>query len=94
MAETSPHDLVAERAVLGGILVDNTQIEQAQQRLTPADFFRDVHKQVFASMVRLDVTAATLEQYRTERQAPQPVTRTGRGARTTGGPIVVNRALG
>ncbi|MBM3778495.1 MAG: replicative DNA helicase [Acidimicrobiia bacterium] len=50
---TLPHNLDAERSVLGAILVDNQAFNLAAQILDSTDFFRDAHRRVFDSMVAL-----------------------------------------
>lgn len=47
-----PHDLSAERAVLGSVLVNPEQFETVSAILRPDDFFRRGHRDIFASMVR------------------------------------------
>jgi replicative DNA helicase len=48
-----PTDLQAERAVLGGVLVDPAQWVEAARRLEAADFAKFEHGLVFAAMARL-----------------------------------------
>ncbi len=48
-----PHDLDAERAVLGGILVDNAQFYEAAKRVRPTDFFRHAHALVYRAVETL-----------------------------------------
>lgn len=50
---TMPHNLDAERSVLGAILLHNDAYEVAAKILTPGDFFRDAHRRVFLAMARL-----------------------------------------
>ena len=49
-----PHDLDAERSVLGAVLLDQTALRQVADLLEPADFYRDAHRQVYLQMCRLD----------------------------------------
>jgi replicative DNA helicase len=49
-----PHDLEAERAVLGGIIVDNEQLPSACEHVTARDFYRAAHGFVFDAMLRLE----------------------------------------
>ena len=53
----SPHSLEAECAVLGAIMAGSHRgseaIEAAAELLTPLDFFRVAHRDVFAAMLRL-----------------------------------------
>jgi replicative DNA helicase len=50
---TLPHNLEAERSVLGAILVHNDAFNLAAQVLTPADFYRDAHRRIFDKMIAL-----------------------------------------
>jgi len=49
-----PHNLEAERSVLGAILLDNHQINMALEVLGAGDFFLDQHRRIFEHMVQLD----------------------------------------
>ncbi len=51
---TLPHNLEAERSVLGSILVHNDAFNLAVQVITPADFYRDAHRRIFDSMISLN----------------------------------------
>src|SRR3954469_13829690 len=51
---TLPHNLEAERSVLGAILVHNDAFNQAVQMVMPADFYRDAHRRIFDKMVSLN----------------------------------------
>lgn len=48
-----PHNLDAECAVLGAVLIDNEALFEAQEIVTPAAFFRDAHRRIFAAMLEL-----------------------------------------
>jgi replicative DNA helicase len=48
-----PHNLEAERSVLGAILIDNETYNLAASVLTSAAFFRDAHRRIFERMVAL-----------------------------------------
>jgi replicative DNA helicase len=48
-----PKNLEAERSVLGAILMHNGVYTQVADLLQPADFFRDAHRRLYASMRRL-----------------------------------------
>lgn len=50
---TLPHNLEAERSVLGAILVHNAAFELAARVVKPADFYRDAHRRIFAAMSHL-----------------------------------------
>jgi replicative DNA helicase len=54
MAErTLPHNLEAEKCVLGAILINNQSFNQAAEVIDAADFFRDAHRRIFEKMVSL-----------------------------------------
>jgi replicative DNA helicase len=48
-----PHNLEAERSVLGAILIHNDAFNHAAEVLEPRDFFRDAHRRIFEKMVQL-----------------------------------------
>jgi replicative DNA helicase len=50
---TLPHNLDAERSVLGAILVHNDALNSAAQIIDSHDFYRDAHRRVFDRMVAL-----------------------------------------
>jgi replicative DNA helicase len=50
---TLPHNLEAERSVLGAILIHNDAFNSAAEVLSPRDFFRDAHRRIFEKMVQL-----------------------------------------
>ena len=51
---TLPHNLEAERSVLGAILVHNDAFNLAAQVIDSGDFYRDAHRRVFDKMVALN----------------------------------------
>jgi replicative DNA helicase len=51
---TLPHNLEAERSVLGAILVHNDAFNLAVQVITERDFFRDAHRRIFEKMIALN----------------------------------------
>jgi replicative DNA helicase len=50
---TLPHNLDAERSVLGAILIDNEAFNVAASVIEPRAFFRDAHRRIFDRMVAL-----------------------------------------
>src|SRR6201987_3498633 len=50
---TLPHNLEAERSVLGAILLHNDAFNSAAELIDAGDFFRDAHRRIFDKMVRL-----------------------------------------
>ena len=50
---TLPHNLEAERSVLGAILIHNEAFNHAAEVIDSGDFFRDAHRRIFDKMVEL-----------------------------------------
>ena len=50
---TLPHNLEAERSVLGAILLHNDAFNLAAEVIDAGDFFRDAHRRIFDKMVTL-----------------------------------------
>src|SRR6266699_742789 len=50
---TLPHNLEAERSVLGAILLHNDEFNLAAEVIDAKDFFRDAHRRIFDKMVKL-----------------------------------------
>jgi replicative DNA helicase len=53
MDRTLPHNLEAEKCVLGAILINNPAFNQASEVIDAQDFFRDAHRRIFDKMVAL-----------------------------------------
>jgi replicative DNA helicase len=50
---TLPHNLEAERSVLGAILIHNDAFNHAAELIDSHDFFRDAHRRIFDKMIAL-----------------------------------------
>jgi len=50
---TLPHNLDAEKSVLGAILIHNDAFNHAAELIDAKDFFRDAHRRIFDKMVAL-----------------------------------------
>src|SRR6476620_6267539 len=50
---TLPHNLEAERSVLGAILLHNDAFNIAAEVIDAVDFYRDAHRRIFDKMVKL-----------------------------------------
>lgn len=48
-----PHNLDAERSLLGGILLDGETLADVQLDVNAADFYRESHRKIFAAMLDL-----------------------------------------
>jgi replicative DNA helicase len=53
MDRTLPHNLEAEKCVLGAILINNQAFNQAAEVIDSTDFFRDAHRRIFEKMILL-----------------------------------------
>ena len=51
---TLPHNLDAEKSVLGAVLIDNTAINTAIENVGVSDFFRLAHRLIFEAMIGLN----------------------------------------
>ena len=58
---TVPHNLEAERALLGSILLDNDSLNSALEILGKEDFYSDAHRVAFDSMVALSEKNRTID---------------------------------
>jgi replicative DNA helicase len=58
---TLPHNLDAERSVLGAILVHNDAFNTAVQVIESSDFYRDAHRRVFEKMIALNERAQAID---------------------------------
>ncbi|MEW6730004.1 MAG: replicative DNA helicase [Acidobacteriota bacterium] len=56
-----PHNIEAERAVLGAILLDSSLCNQAIELLKREDFFLDSHRRIFEKMLILSETARAID---------------------------------
>lgn len=50
---TLPHNLEAERSVLGAILIHNQAFNLAAELISARDFYRDAHRRIFQKMIAL-----------------------------------------
>ncbi len=50
---TLPHNLEAEKSVLGAILINNEAFNQAAEVVDAQDFYRDAHRRIFEKMIVL-----------------------------------------
>src|SRR5258707_15673188 len=58
---TLPHNLEAERSVLGAILLHNDAFNLAAEVIDSGDFFRDAHRRIFDRMVKLAERAGAID---------------------------------
>jgi replicative DNA helicase len=58
---TLPHNLEAERSVLGAILLHNDTFNAAAEVIDADDFFRDAHRRIFDKMVKLAENGSAID---------------------------------
>jgi len=58
---TLPHDLDAERSVLGAVLVDNRFMLPVLDVLSDADFYRDAHRRIFQVLESMHARGAAMD---------------------------------
>jgi len=51
--EAPPHDTEAEKAILGGILVDSKNLDKVLSTVLPGDFYSDANRTIFSAMIVL-----------------------------------------
>src|ERR671925_2078456 len=56
-----PHNLEAERSVLGAILLHNDAFNLAAEVIDAQDFYRDAHRRIFDKMVKLAERGAAID---------------------------------
>ena len=52
-ARVPPHDLEAERAVIGAMLVSETAVSVVAEKVEAGDFYSETHRVIYASMMKL-----------------------------------------
>ena len=68
-----PHNIEAEEAILGGILMNNEAMNQIMDILSPGDFYREANLHIFEGMVELynrgePIDIITLSRYLTKKK--------------------------
>lgn len=58
---TVPHNLEAERALLGSVLLDNSALNSALEVLIKDDFFSEAHRLTFERMIALSEKSRTID---------------------------------
>ncbi|MEI6614084.1 MAG: replicative DNA helicase [Chrysiogenales bacterium] len=56
-----PHDEIAEKALLGAMLLDNRYINQVFSEISSEDFFRDTHNLIAAAVLQLTNNSSTAD---------------------------------
>ncbi|MGD8327824.1 MAG: replicative DNA helicase [Acidobacteriota bacterium] len=58
---TLPHNLEAEKSVLGAVLLDNAAVNAAAELLTSEDFYGEAHRLIFGAMCELSEVGAPID---------------------------------
>ncbi len=53
MTVIAPHNLEAEKAILGAVLINGSAGDLVAERVRPRDFYRDAHQRIFRGMLML-----------------------------------------
>src|ERR687895_2483757 len=61
-ARVPPHDLDAEKAVIGAMLVSETAVSAVAERLAAEDFYSEVHRIIYGAMTRLYARGEPIDQ--------------------------------
>ena len=61
-ARVPPHDLEAEKAVIGAMLVSETAVSAVAEKLTAEDFYSEVHRIIYGAMTRLYARGEPIDQ--------------------------------
>ena len=61
LVKSFPQNLDAERAVLGGVIIENEAIGRVLEQIRPEDFYREAHRKIFAVMVELYQDSAPID---------------------------------
>ena len=71
----APHNLEAEQALLGAILIDNKILDRVAGDVRPADFYDPLHQQIFETLSKLIVSGkqATPITLRTFFESAEPI---------------------
>lgn len=56
-----PHDIMAEKSVLGAMLLSSMAVAKATEILKADDFYMQAHKKIFESMVSLSIAAKNVD---------------------------------
>src|ERR1700681_1617825 len=56
-----PQHMEAERSILGAILLDNSTLNTAIEKLKPEDFFHDHHRRIYQQMIALGETQQAID---------------------------------
>lgn len=92
-----PHDIAAEQALLGAVLLDEARLDEIVGRVSPADLYRTAHRHILATMLDLRargsaVDPLTIDAAMTKRQRDDVGGRAYIASLTDGLPAAANVA--
>ena len=61
LGKIPPHDIEAEQAVLGSMLLDKDAVMESIEKLQPEDFYREENKLIFSAMVTLNARSEPID---------------------------------
>lgn len=61
IGRVAPHNLEAEQSLLGAMILDKDAIGDASELISEDDFYRDIHKEIFESIVKLYNTSQPVD---------------------------------
>ncbi|HVL66532.1 MAG TPA: DnaB-like helicase N-terminal domain-containing protein [Vicinamibacterales bacterium] len=61
VTDTAPHNLEAEKCILGAVLIHNEALKHAAALIDTKDFFRDAHRRIFEKMVALSERGSAID---------------------------------
>ncbi len=70
LKKTPPHSLEAERAVLGGILVQKENLNVVLSTISPDDFYKDAHRRIIEGIIVLVDKGLPVDLLSLSRRAP------------------------
>jgi replicative DNA helicase len=56
-----PQNIEAEQAVLGAILIQNTALNKALEKITGNDFYKGAHQKIFSAMIQMNESGEAID---------------------------------
>jgi len=56
-----PQNIEAEQAVLGAILIQNTALNKALEKITSNDFYKGAHQKIFSAMIQMNESGEAID---------------------------------
>jgi len=61
LRKVPPHNIEAEEAVIGGVLLDNAALDRAIEFVAPDDFYREAHRKIMRAILDLSERAEPID---------------------------------